>query len=151
MLCQAKEAAAAYGLQKLQAPHRERGWGLYREKEDLASFDRSCECAASFCSSFQGGTEFLKQKAKNRRGEVCRREEGGLRKRGKRILSLKSGFRKALVQPFDFCSTLCFNFFFNFNFFKDFTYLFKRESVRAEGRAEKSERERLSSIHPTEH
>ena len=51
-----------------------KGWGFYKEIQDLAGFHRNYVCAASLVGRFQGGMGFLKQKARKGGGGICRRE-----------------------------------------------------------------------------
>lgn len=61
----------------LQGFLEERVGAFYREIQALAGFHSNYVCAASLISPFQGGTGFLKQKAKKGGGEVCRTERKG--------------------------------------------------------------------------
>ena len=74
MLSQAKEAAAGCGLQNTASLPRGKGWGVYREIQDLASFDRNLYVSSVLSLGFY---QFPETKAKRGREEVYRTDERG--------------------------------------------------------------------------
>ena len=77
MLSQAKEAAAGCGLQNTASLPRGKGCGVYREIQDLASFDRNLYVLPASSVLSLGFYQFPETKAKRGREEVYRTDERG--------------------------------------------------------------------------